>query len=689
MSNRTFRLVALITIISVLIATCGGEEPTPTPQPAVTPTAVPTTAATEPAAESATAQATQPLTESVAATTSVATIPTVTETSVAATTDAMTATVALENLTYQSEYTQDGTATLVDGQYREAAAPGSATEIVVTLTDQRTSAELNGEPAAAVVLVTEPGGSGTFYYLAVVTEQDGVWTNVASILLGDRVQVNSVAINDNLIWVDMVTHGPDDPLCCPTQQVVQSYGLEGDQLVLADTKVLGTVAATTSVTSTQDVTATAPALTATATVAASEAVTASAVVTEPSSAQEPGQLTVVSVRATSEIVNEQAAAGATVSPDGANLAWIQSSGRGRNRVRQLCLFTFANADKVCYEAPEAYEGYPYTLAWSPDSAWIAFTENPIQLGYESDIWLFNRSDGAFVNRTDDGVTGSYVDDDRSAFFLDYLPMWSKSTGELYFWRTQLSGNFTISLALYRMQPDAGEPELVRDVTDTFSTLVPWFDMTYYFMDGVSALAPDAGQVALIVRSYDSLNETASDGLWLVDLTEEQAPPRQLATREDFQAAVPVWLSLPAVPLGLSWTADGTGVVAIAISNDSHLPLRVFYHFDISNGGMTPVVDFSDIPDMETFHTDLNEAGMVPREYSPWTATLSPAGDQLLMVNDLGGILGLLVAPLPPTGDLPELIYKADTPLSFGESRSSSASDGKVVAYSLMFTLAEE
>jgi hypothetical protein len=358
-------------------------------------------------------------------------------------------------------------------------------------------------------------------------------------------------------------------------------------------------------------------------------------------------------------------------------------------VRQLCLFTFANADKVCYEAPEAYEGYPYTLAWSPDSTRIAFTENPIQLGYESDIWLFNAADGAFVNRTDDGLTGSYAGKEVTSFYLDYLPMWSKSSGELYFWRIQLSGNFTIALALYRMPPDAGEPELVRDVTDTFSVLLPWFDMAYYFMDGVSALSPDASQVALLVQSYDSLNESTGGGLWVVDLTDEQQAPQHFATREDFQAAVPVWLPMPAVPLGLSWTADGNGVVVIAVSNDTHAPLRVFYYLDINSGTLTPLVDFSDIPDLETLHSDINEAGLVPRAYSPWTGTLSPAGDQVLMVNDLGGDLGLLAAPLPPTGDLPELIYKSDSTLSFGESRSSTASDGKVVAYSLLFTLAEE
>ncbi len=54
---------------------------------------------------------------------------------------------------------------------------------------------------------------------------------MATTSLGDRAQINSVTIENNEIVVDMITHGPDDPMCCPTQQTVQTYTLEGDQLV--------------------------------------------------------------------------------------------------------------------------------------------------------------------------------------------------------------------------------------------------------------------------------------------------------------------------------------------------------------------------------------------------------------------------------------------------------------------------
>ncbi len=139
--------------------------------------------------------------------------------------------VMLANIEYKSDWTQSGMAPLTDGEYREQAAPGSATETVVMLTEHIAHGQLNGQDAAAVVLVTDPGGSGTFYDLAVVVEQDGAPVNVASTMLGDRVQIKAVSIVGNEIIVEMVAHGPEDPMCCPTQDVVQTYALEGQELV--------------------------------------------------------------------------------------------------------------------------------------------------------------------------------------------------------------------------------------------------------------------------------------------------------------------------------------------------------------------------------------------------------------------------------------------------------------------------
>jgi heat shock protein HslJ len=148
----------------------------------------------------------------------------------------------LANMEYKSDWTQSGVAPLSNGQYSEPAAPGSATEIAVALTEWVAYGLLNGQEAAAVILVTNPGGSGTFYDLAVVVEQDGQPVNVATTLLGDRVTINALAIEDNQVVVDMITQGPEDPMCCPTQRAVQTYALEGDQLVQTSSTVVAPAA---------------------------------------------------------------------------------------------------------------------------------------------------------------------------------------------------------------------------------------------------------------------------------------------------------------------------------------------------------------------------------------------------------------------------------------------------------------
>ena len=165
------------------------------------------------------------------------------EASVETTAPSALAVETLANATYLSEWTEAGEVTLIDGEYREPAAPGSATETVVQLTEHIVATQLDdGQPAAAAILVTDPGGSGTFYDLHVLIAVDEVATDIATAILGDRVKIYSLSVNENgVIAVDMVTQGPDDPLCCPTLRVLQTYVVQRGELVEGSTTVLETV----------------------------------------------------------------------------------------------------------------------------------------------------------------------------------------------------------------------------------------------------------------------------------------------------------------------------------------------------------------------------------------------------------------------------------------------------------------
>jgi heat shock protein HslJ len=140
---------------------------------------------------------------------------------------------------YTSEWTETGLAQLTDGEYREPISTDSATEIVVQLTDNLVAGELGeGEQAAAVVLVTQPGGSGSFYDLAIVARIDGDPVNVATTFIGDRVQIDAITIDNGEVVLDMITHGPDDPMCCPSQHVIQKFSLQGSELIPISTEFI-------------------------------------------------------------------------------------------------------------------------------------------------------------------------------------------------------------------------------------------------------------------------------------------------------------------------------------------------------------------------------------------------------------------------------------------------------------------
>ena len=144
---------------------------------------------------------------------------------------------ALGNATYLSDFAETGQVTLQDGQFVD-----EANHLWVTLTGYAAFGDLNADEHddAVAVLVTNSGGTGEFYDLALVVDQENQLTNVATARLGDRVQIYDLAIADGQLVVDMATLGPDDAVCCPTLDVQQIYAVEDDALTLVSSTETGT-----------------------------------------------------------------------------------------------------------------------------------------------------------------------------------------------------------------------------------------------------------------------------------------------------------------------------------------------------------------------------------------------------------------------------------------------------------------
>jgi len=142
----------------------------------------------------------------------------------------------LNNTAYPNGWPSDGVAHLVDGVYREKYMPDSATEMVISLADMHTFGDLNGDGVddVLVILISYPGGSGTFFDLAAVLNQDGMPNPVATAFLGDRTIIRSMTIESGQIVLEMITQGPDDPMCCPNMDRRQAYALQDGDLNLLE-----------------------------------------------------------------------------------------------------------------------------------------------------------------------------------------------------------------------------------------------------------------------------------------------------------------------------------------------------------------------------------------------------------------------------------------------------------------------
>ncbi len=109
-------------------------------------------------------------------------------------------------------------------------AGGAARPSVSLAGDFRLTGDLDGDGVeeAAVLLAQSSGGSGTRIYLAVVAHIESGLRNVATTLLGDRVQIRGGDIAAGRIGLAAVRAGPSDAACCPGELVRWTFRLAPD-----------------------------------------------------------------------------------------------------------------------------------------------------------------------------------------------------------------------------------------------------------------------------------------------------------------------------------------------------------------------------------------------------------------------------------------------------------------------------
>lgn len=124
--------------------------------------------------------------------------------------------------------------TLRDGRWEgPPSAPGGASRPSLELVgDFRLFADLDGDGAseAVVLLAGNSGGTGTNNYLAVVDRKGAGLENLATTLVGDRVELRAARIEGRRILLDLVQAGESDAMCCPGELVTRTFELSGEEL---------------------------------------------------------------------------------------------------------------------------------------------------------------------------------------------------------------------------------------------------------------------------------------------------------------------------------------------------------------------------------------------------------------------------------------------------------------------------
>ena len=132
-------------------------------------------------------------------------------------------------------YIIDGqSVTLVNGKAESSATPGSATKITTMIFGIPVNGNLNndGNADAAVIIVQNPGGSGTFYYIAAAINTGNSAKGTNAILLGDRIAPQNIEIASGEIIANYADRRPNESFAVqPSIGVSKYFFLSGTTLV--------------------------------------------------------------------------------------------------------------------------------------------------------------------------------------------------------------------------------------------------------------------------------------------------------------------------------------------------------------------------------------------------------------------------------------------------------------------------
>lgn len=104
--------------------------------------------------------------------------------------------------------------TLKDGRAEKERTPGSTSTKSVSIFGEPAYGDLDadGDTDAALVLVNDPGGSGTFYYAVLAMRESETYRATNAMLLGDRIALQTIEIRDSRAVYNYAERRADEPM---------------------------------------------------------------------------------------------------------------------------------------------------------------------------------------------------------------------------------------------------------------------------------------------------------------------------------------------------------------------------------------------------------------------------------------------------------------------------------------------
>jgi Tol biopolymer transport system component len=221
----------------------------------------------------------------------------------------------------------------------------------------------------------------------------------------------------------------------------------------------------------------------------------------------PLQITGASILSEIDLLAGPAATSAYLAPDGEHFAYVTR--------QNICIYTVEGEEQRCIDIEDRLRRLDNeTIQWSPDSRYLALTEEFFMTFTDADIWVMDTTTGDLTNLTDDEVDriGLTSEDWPS---VDVVPRWFADGSRLAFLRYAQERGAVQPPELMAIAPDGSGLEnlMTVETAERFAT---------YGFD----LSPD--DTLISYNRYDQETDSRS-GVWLSDIDGSGA--RQLVSTE--------------------------------------------------------------------------------------------------------------------------------------------------------------